>query len=168
MRHLSAVEQGQVEAKKAAVAALELSIPKKTAIFLEISEKEKVTRDYLRGYATGLMEEGYTPAFKANTDAAYSFDLEYSRGIQTDKDIFLKCLIWTVSPSLKQYERVMTTHLVHPDEWKPFAPSGIKRQDIAVWQYGKNCHPIEDDMGKETTFNVNLVRNDNVIIEKMF
>lgn len=161
-------EQGKIEAKKATVIALELSIPMGAAIFMEIPENENVTRDYMKGFAIGVMEEGYTPGFKANTDAAYAFDREYSRGIQTDKDTFIECLIWTVSPSLKEYDRVTTTHLIHPDEWKPFAPSGIKRNDIAVWQYGKNCHPIEDDMGKETTFNVNLVRNDSIIIEKMF
>ena len=61
-----------------------------------------------------------------------------------------------------------TSHLIHPDNWKPFAPSGIKRGEIALWQYGKECHPIEDDEGKETTFNIDLVRNDDIIIEKMF
>ena len=50
----------------------------------------------------------------------------------------------------------------------PFAPSGITRQDIAVWQYGKSCHPIADDKGRETAFNVNLVRDDRVITQKMF
>ena len=61
-----------------------------------------------------------------------------------------------------------TTHLIHPDNWMPFAPSGIKRKDIAVWQYGKSCHPIADDHDTEATFNINLVRNEKVIIEKMF
>ena len=85
-----------------------------------------------------------------------------------DKEVFKKCLIWAVTPSLAEYERVTTTHLIHPDNWVPFAPSGITRQDIAIWQYGKNCHPIADDSGKETTFNVNLVRDAKIIIEKMF
>ena len=61
-----------------------------------------------------------------------------------------------------------TTHLIHPDNWTPFAPSGIKRKDIAIWQYGKGCHPIADDHDTETTLNINLVRNEKVIIEKMF
>ena len=161
-------EQGKLEAKKAEAVATDLSIPKGKAIFLEVPADEEATRDYLKGYATGLMEAGYVPAFKANTDAAYPFDREFSRGMQTDREVFAKCLVWAVTSSLKEYDRVTTTHLIHPDEWKPYAPSGITRRDIAVWQYGKDCHPIEDDMGKETTFNVNLVRDDNVIIEKMF
>ena len=161
-------DQGKIEAKKAAISILELGIPKGTAIFLEIAENEKISRDYMKGFAQVLLEEGYTPSFKANTDAAFDFDREFSRGLQTDKDIFDKCLVWATAPSLKEYERVTTTHLIHPDNWTPFAPSGITRNDIAVWQYGKNCHPILDDSGKETTFNVNLVRNEQVIIEKMF
>ena len=50
----------------------------------------------------------------------------------------------------------------------PYAPSGITRADIAVWQYGKDCHPIQDDSGKETAFNADLVRNDRVILDRMF
>ncbi len=160
--------QGQILAKKVNVCALELDIPEGTAIFLEICENETVTRDFMRGFACGLITEGFIPGFKANTDAAYDFDREYSRGMQTDRDIFEKCLIWAVAPSLPEYHRVTTTHLIHPDDWKPFAPSGISRKDVAIWQYGKDCHPIDDDAGNETTFNVNLVRDEKVIIERMF
>ena len=61
-----------------------------------------------------------------------------------------------------------TTHFIHPDNWKPYAPSGITRREIAIWQYGKDCHPIEDDMGNMTTFNINLVRNEEIIKYNMF
>lgn len=161
-------EQGQILAKKMDVLALELGIPRGTAIFLEIGETENATWNFMCGFASVLILEGFVPGFKANTDANFDFDREYSRGMQIDKGVFEKCLIWAVSPSLAEYERVTTTHLIHPDNWMPFAPSAITRQDIAIWQYGRNCHPIHDDMGKETTFNVNLVRDDKVIIEKMF
>ena len=161
-------EAGKVLAKKADLSAYELNIPEGTAIFLEIADGENVSRDFMKGFAKVLMAEGYTPAFKANTDAKFSFDREFSRGMQTDKDIFEKCLVWAVAPTLAEYDRITTTHLIHPDNWGPFAPSGITRNDIAIWQYGKECHPINDDSGKETTFNINLVRNSQVIIEKMF
>ena len=161
-------DQGKIEAKKAAISILELGIPKGTAIFMEIADGKRISRDYLKGFAQVLLEDGYTPGFMANTDAAFDFDREFSRGLQTDKDIFDKCLVWATAPSLKEYERVTTTHLIHPDNWVPFAPSGITRAEIAIWQYGKDCHPILDDSGKETTFNVNLVRNEQLIIEKMF
>ena len=161
-------EQGQLLAKKIDLLALELGIPEGTAIFLEIGETETVTRNFMRGFATMLMTEGFTPGFKANTDAKFAFDREFSRGMQSDKDVFKQCLIWAVSPSLAEYDRTTTTHLIHPDNWMPFAPSGITRNDIAIWQYGKNCHPIYDDAGNETTFNLNLVRDDKIIVEKMF
>ena len=160
--------QGQALAEKIKETAVKLEIPQGTAIFLEISEEETATRDFMRGVAGGLLRSGFVPGFRANTDARYSFDYEYSRGMQTDRDLFSRCLIWAVAPGLKEYDRVTTTHLIHPDNWIPFAPSAIKRNDIAVWQYGKNCHPIDDDAGNETTFNVDLVKNDRVIMEKMF
>ena len=161
-------DQGKIVAKQIDIIAFELGIPEGTAIFLELDEKENVTSEFMLGFAKAMLTEGYIPAFKANTDAKYSFDREFSRGMQTDKDVFDKCLIWAVSPNLPEYERVTTTHLIHPDNWMPHAPSGIKRKDIAVWQYGKHCHPINDDAGKETTFSVDLVRNEQVIVEKMF
>lgn len=161
-------EQGQLLAKKIDLVALELGIPEGTAIFLEIDDNETATRNFMRGFAEMLMLEGFVPGFKANTDAKFNFDREFSRGMQSDKDVFKKCLIWAVAPSLAEYERTTTTHLVHPDNWMPFAPSGITRNDVAIWQYGRNCHPIFDDTGEETTFNVDLVRDNRIIVEKMF
>ena len=161
-------ENGKKDAKEAGITAFELGIPEEAAIFLEVKDGELVTRNYLRGFAKALMAEGYTPGFKTSTDAKYDFDREYSRGMQTNKDIFEKCLIWATSPTLAEYDRITTTHRIRPDNWHPFAPSGITRNEIAIWEYGKDCHPIYDDEGNETTFNVNLVRNKNVIIEKMF
>ena len=154
-------------AKKIDVRALELGIPEGTAIFLEIGENEVASRDFMRGFAKALMVAGYTPAFKANTDAKFAFDREFSRGMQTDKDIFKKCLIWAVSPTVKEYNDITTSHLIHPDNWMPYAPSGLTRNEIAIWQYGVNCHPIEDDAGKVTAFNLDLVRNEQVT-KKMF
>lgn len=161
-------EQGQLLAKKIDVLALELGIPEGAAIFLEIGEKETVNRDFMRGFADVLMAEGFTPGFKANTDAKYAFDREFSRGMQSDKDIFKLCLIWAVVPTVEEYNGITTSHLIHPDNWMPYAPSGLTRKEIAIWQYGRDCHPIEDDMGNITTFNLNLVRNEQVITDKMF
>lgn len=161
-------EQGTILAKKIDIRALELGIPEGSAIFLEIGENEAVSRDFMRGFAKSLMAEGFTPAFKANTDARFAFDREFSMGMQSDNDVFKICLVWAVSPTVKEYNGITTSHLIHPDNWRPYAPSGITRNEIAVWQYGLNCHPIEDDTGKVTTFNLDLVRNEQVIIDKMF
>ena len=159
--------QGRAEAEKAVSVALELNIPMESAIFLEVDNK-KITRDYIKGFAEKLMEEGFVSGFKANTDAAYIFDREYSRGLQTDEDVFRAILVWATAPSIEEYDNITTTHLIHPDNWVPFAPSGITRKDIAVWQYGKDCHPIYDNNDNLTTFNLDLVRNRNVIIKRMF
>lgn len=160
-------EQGKSAGEIAVALAFDLEIPQGSAIFLNIGE-ESVNRDYLKGFAEELIESGYTPAFKANTDARFNFDREFSRGLQTDREIFELCLVWAVAPILSEYDSMTTTHLIHPDNWMPYAPSGIRRKDIAVWRYGKDCHPIEDDKGIETAFNINLVRNERVIIEKLF
>lgn len=161
-------EHGEEAGAAAVAAAQALAIPAGTAIFMELAAAEELVKDFLRGYANVLLRAGYTPGFMANTDAAFGFDREFSRGMQVDKDVFDKCLVWATAPSLKEYDRVTTTHLIHPDNWTPFAPSGITRNDIAVWQYGKDCHPIHDDAGKETTFCIDLVRDDTIIVEKMF
>ena len=43
--------------------------------------------------------------------------------------------------------------MIHPDEWKPFAPSGITKAQIAIWQYGEYFHPINDINDDEFSFN---------------
>lgn len=161
-------KQGVQTAKEAGAAALALGIPAGTAIFFEIEEGEKVTSDFMKGFAKTLLSAKWTPGFKVSTDAKFMFDREYSRGMQAERELFAKCLIWAVAPSLPEFERTTTTHLIYPDAWLPYAPSGITRREIAIWQYGKNCHPIESDVGKEMTFNVDLVRDERVILEKMF
>lgn len=161
-------EQGLIDAKRVDILALELGIPQGTAIFLEISDNEDATAEYMKGFAEGMGYGGFVAGFKANTDAAYSFDRQFSRGMQLDSALFSKCLVWAVAPFLSEYDNITTSHLIHPDSWTPFAPSGITRNDIAIWQYGKDCHPIHDDAGKMTVFNLDLVRNENVIIENMF
>lgn len=160
-------KQGKAAGEIAAAVAFDLEIPHGCAIFLNVGE-ESASRDYLKGFAQELIESGYAPAFMANTDAKFDFDREFSRGLQTDREIFEQCIVWAVAPTLHEYDSMTTTHLIHPDNWMPYAPSGIKRKDIAVWRYGKDCHPIDDDKGAETAFNVNLVRNEKIIIEKMF
>ena len=165
---METAEQGSVQAEKAVVAALKLDIPEGTTIFLEIAEASHATAEYMKGYVQGLLAEGYIPGFKANTDANNSFDREYSGGMQESPELFRQCLIWATAPSLKEYEKITTTHLIHPDSWGPYAPSGTTRQDIAVWQYGRDCHPIHDNEGIETSFHINLVKDENVILNKMF
>jgi len=161
-------EQGALLAKKAEERALDLNIPRGTAIFLEIDENTPVTRDFMRGFAAALILAGYTPGFKANTDARFDFDREFSRGVQSNKELFKACLIWAVAPTVKEYDGMTTSHLIHPDNWKPFAPSCMTRNEIAIWQYGKDCHPIENDRGNPTAFNLDLVRNKSIILDKMF
>jgi hypothetical protein len=161
-------EQGEILAKKVKIAAFELPIPDKMAIFLEIDDSEDATAEFMCGFAKSILKIGFTPAFKANTDANFGFDREFSRGMQSHKDIFEKCIIWATTPTVKEYDGMTTSHLIHPDRWMPYAPSAITRAEVAIWQYGKNCHPIEDDVGKKVTFNLDLVKNEGVIIDKMF
>lgn len=149
-------------------AVADLNIPKNTAVFIQIADNENVTRDFMFALAQKLIDKEYVPAFKANTDARFVFDREYSIGMRSDKEIFSKCLVWATAPTLDEYDSITTGHLIHPDNWKPFAPSGITRKDIAVWQYGKNCHPIYDDGDNYTYFNIDLVTDHRIIIEKMF
>lgn len=160
--------QGKELGEKICKYARNLNIPFGTAIFLEIEDREEVSTDFMKGFIIALARSGYTPGFKANTDAKFGFDREFSRGMQTDKDSFSKCLLYAVSPTVKEYDSMTTTHLIHPDNWLPFAPSCLTRNQIAVWQYGKNCHSIEDLEGKKTAFNLDLVRNEWVLLEKMF
>ncbi len=159
---------GIAAAEEAAKAATEIGIGRKNAIFCMIGDDSEVTTMFLKGYAQRMLELGYIPAFIANTDANYAFDREFCRGWQTDREIFSQCAVWATSPSLEEFNKITTTHLISPEQWTPFAPSAIKRIDIAVWRYGVDCHPIDTNDGKTTTFDLDLVLDTNVIIKLMF
>ena len=160
-------DHGRSLAHRVKETALSLHIPKGTAIFLNVGE-ENISTEFMAHYAESLLDDGYVPAFKASTDAAYPFDREYSRGMQIKRPTFEKCLIWATAPTLPEFNRVTTTHVILPELWVPFAPSGITRGDIAVWQYGKECHAIHDNAGAQTYFNVDLVKNNQIITQNMF
>ena len=161
-------EQGAALGNMVCLRAFELGAPEDTAIFLEVPEDENTSAAFMKGYAKMLLFNGFIPGFKANTDSVVSFDREFSSGLQTDREIFELCLVWAVAPTLPEYDRMTTTHLLYPDNWAPFAPSGITRKDIAIWQYGKDCHRIYDNDDRETSYNLNLVKHDQVVYDFMY
>lgn len=154
--------QGKQTASAVATQARYLNIPCNTVIFLEISERESISTSYMKGFISGMLEYGYIPGWKANTDAMFGFDKEFSRGMQTDTELFRQSQIWATAPTIKEYDEITTSHLIHPDYWKPYAPSGITRNEIAVWQYGQKCHQIFDDENNKTYFNIDLIQNMNM------
>lgn len=157
---------GAIDGKKAVIAAVELGIPAGTAIFLEV--KAGVTDAYLKGYASALLSDGYTPGFCADTDSSNDFDHQFSRGQQKDPETFGKCLLWAVSPSLPEYYRTNDSHQIHPDAWAPHCPSGMTQNQVAVWQYGRECHPINDYAGRPTSFDISIVKDPSVVLNRMF
>ena len=161
-------ESGINVGQKIIAALTELNVPSGTAVFLRIYEYNAAKTDFLIGYSHQLLDAGFTPAFMANTDARFGFDEEFSRAYQVERELIGQSLIWATSPVVDDYNKMTTTHLVYPDLWRPFAPSAITRNDIAIWQYGKECHKIYDDSGNETWFNLDLVSNEEIIINKMF
>ena len=163
----NSVETAEYIAKKFIDKCRNLGLRINSAIFLEIDQDEELTAEFMVKFAEVIKSAGYSVGFKANTDAKYAFDREYSRGMNIASNLLVDCMIWAIAPYVDDYNRITTSHLIQPEEWRPFAPSCTKRKDVAVWQYGVNCHPIDDDMGAETTFNVNLIINHQIIIKKM-
>ena len=161
-------EQGRIHAKKIADIARLLEIPSGVSVFLETNDGELVTTEYMKGYIDGLFEQGFTPGFKSNTDAHFCFDRDFSRGVQIAPTSFKYSLVWATAPSVPEYNKITTTHLIRPEVWAPFAPSGIKRNDIAFWQYGKNCHPIDTEEGNEISFNIHLLKREDVLFNRTF
>lgn len=140
-------EKGTSDAQKALDAAAKLSIPIGNAIFLEVNASVDVTTDYLKGFAKALVQRGYTPGFIANTDSHFDFSRRLCRGYRNEPELFNQCLLWAVSPTLQEYDGTTDSHLIYPDVWSPHVPSCLKRSKVAIWQYGGQCHPIEDNAG---------------------
>lgn len=152
-------DEGINIAKDAANMLNNLNFPENSAIFIETNSNYVISRDFLKGYITEIKNRGFIPGFRADTDAKYMFDREFSRGLQTDRALFESSLVWAKEPLLAEFNDITTTHMIHPDNWKPYAPSGIKRNEIAIWQYGEKCHPIYSDDNSLVTFDLDLIRN---------
>ena len=159
---------GKQDGKEAVELVESFQVPKGKVVFLEIPAKEEAIGAYMKGFCQTLLEKGYVPGFKANTDALYSFDREFGGAYRAEKEIMCHALIWALAPTLEDFDQIETTHLILPDRWKPYAPSVMTRKNIAVWQYGKHCHEIFDDDDNLTHFNINLVRDESIIIHKMY
>lgn len=160
--------EGRLCAYRAVLRAAELKIPGKCAIFLDIRNDTPVSAGFLYGYASALTREGYVPAFRADTDANSAFAREFSRGTELYPELSDTCLVWATSPILPEYDSMTSSHFISPDNWNPCAPAGTESSRIAIWQYGKNCHPIGTDNGRTTTFNLDLIRNMRILIENLF
>ena len=161
-------EDGRKFAKRVLSLASNLNVPNNVVLFDAIDENEVVSKNYLRGYAIELLVKGYVPGFKVSTDSICPFNREFCRGIQVEPILFQKCMIWAITPTLDDYNGTIDTHILHPNYWKPYAPSGITRNEIAIWQYGKDCHRIFDDNDIETVFNLNISQNNLSILDKLF
>ena len=161
-------EQGISTANEIVRIVTSLGFPEGTAVFLELNEDDYASMEYMYGLSSEMLAHNFIPAFKANTDAIHSFDREFSRGIQLNEDVFKKCVVWAVAPTIPEYNNMTTSHFIHPDNWSPYAPSGITRKDIAIWQYGKDCHPIYNDDNRKVTFNLQLAKDVNSIVDKMY
>lgn len=161
--------QGIEDARRAFYKAKELGIGLQTVIFLKIPEQVTVQSEYLLGFARTLLSLDYIPGFYANTDAkGEDFSHQFSRGFMNEPEVFGKCEIWAISPSLPEFFETVNAHTLYPDSWKPHSPSCMTRERIAIWQYGRGCHPINDDLDNPVSFNANLVRNSDFLIEKLF
>ncbi|MGN1081847.1 MAG: glycoside hydrolase domain-containing protein [Acutalibacteraceae bacterium] len=160
--------QGIISAKNAVVRAYELNIPWGTAVFTEIKDDDSITPDFLKGFAEEMIIRGFVPGFKVNTDCGYGFSRMYGKCLQSSPEVFRQCLIWATAPALKEYDGITDSHVISPDDWKPCAPHGMTKNEISVWQYGRNCHPINDYCDKNTSFNLNLIRNYITVIKRMF
>lgn len=160
--------QGRIDAKKAFIAAAALGVPPGCALFLDAYDAEGMTAEYMKGFAGSLARDGYQPGVYAKTDASSGFHHQFSRGYRLYPEIYSRYLIWAASPSLAEYYRTDNARLLHPDYWGPTCPSCVSQSQIAIWQYGRECHPVNEYTGRPTAFNVNLVKDPSVILEKMF
>lgn len=120
------------DALKTIEAAKRLGIPqnRNIAIFVDVPSEWSVNHNWMIGYASHLMRNGYIPGFIGNTDSSknFNFDRQCSHYIQaTRKNEQLHALYWATEPK----------YSFHPEAWAPFAPSEMLPKDIHVWSYGE-------------------------------
>ena len=160
-------QEGEADGQKAVRLARDLGFYEGNAIFAAVGKDTNVTDTYMRGYIQSLLASGFTPGMYANTDAHFDFCHMFSRGFRENTELFRQCLIWAASPNLPAYTDTTDAHLVHPDYWGPHSPSCLRQDDIAIWQYGARCNPVNDYLGAPASFHINLIKDVDIIVDKM-
>lgn len=120
------------DALKVIEAAKRLGIPqnRNIALFADVLPEWSVNHNWMIGYASHLIKNGYVPGFIGNTDSSknFNFDRQCSHYVQAiRKKEHMNTLYWSTEPKYR----------FHPEAWAPFAPSEITPNDIHVWSYGE-------------------------------
>lgn len=160
-------QDGVLDAEKAVECAEKLGFHAGHTLYVKIKNSSEVTMEYMLGFAKHLQTKGLIPGMYADTDAHFDFSHQFSRGAVENADVFKKCRIWAVSPSLTEYDKTTNAHILYPDYWGPYSPSCMPQDEIAIWQYGIGCHPVNDYTGRPTSFNINLVKKADIVLEEM-
>ena len=143
---------GMTNALKALIAAREIGIPAYAGkvIFAVIEPDWQVWDKWIEGFAKVIFNNGYIPGFMANTDSSqnFSFDRSYGRFYNSFRNSRgFESLIWATEPKTDC-----------PECWKPFAPSVIQPNNIAIWQNGLNSITFREINASE-----NIINHKNIL-----
>lgn len=132
---------GTDDALKAIEAAKNLGIPqnKGIALFADIPSDWSINHNWMIGFASNVLNNGYIPGFMGNTDSSknFNFGRQCSHYVQATRDIDqFKAIYWAKEP---KYD-------FDPEIWAPYAPSELLPHDMHLWQYGEiEFHAITAD-----------------------
>lgn len=142
---------GVNSAMKTIEAAKAKNIPqnKEIALFVYVNPEWSVNHNWMMGFASTMLNNGYIPGFIGNTDSSknFNFGRQGSHYIQATREHDeYHALYWSLEPKYK----------FDPDRWAPYAPSEILPKDMHLWQYGTiDFHSI--------SVNKNYVRDESVM-----
>lgn len=128
MSKINGVEDGI----KAANAARELAVPvnQNIAIFADINDAWSVNHNWMIGFSSSVLREGYIPGYIANTDSSMNFNFgrQCSHYVQYMGDVGRESTVyWATEPKLEE----------EPLAWSPYAPSELEPNDMHIWRVGK-------------------------------
>ncbi|CAG9619920.1 glycoside hydrolase family 25 domain-containing protein [Sutcliffiella rhizosphaerae] len=121
-------DKGRVFARNALYHARRLSIPKDTAIFVDVHRFMDVDEAFVYGWIDSIISTGYIPGF-LNDSTKGQFSESYCRAVKKKRQIATQSILWSAEPEIG------TSQEKTAPNFTPHSPPC--KANIWAWQYGR-------------------------------
>lgn len=139
--------EGQADATRATQAAQAVGAPAGTSIFVDIEGSWFPTSDWLRGWATQVVANGYTQGFYCDATIGSGFEQAYCTA-QGLEPAVAAALLWSMEPE----PGPQCQPAGQAPAFNPAQPSC--GGNVMLWQYTEDCW--EDTLGHNAGIDMNL------------
>ena len=148
---LGGFAEGQADANNAAIAAAALNVPPNTAIYADIEGSWQVTSDWLRGWATAMVQSYLIAGFYCDCRPTSPFAQAFCDA-QAMEPAVAASLLWSMQP---EPASLRCAAGANAPAFNPAVPGC--GGNLVLWQYSEDCW--EDTLGANAGIDMDVATN---------